>query len=174
MNSNDGNNDDKGFLLQLHMRAEQKAQEYAALLQERQRLDRNIERIKLYVEQLNSFLRAEGQDTVPIKATPRMGSGVGKPGNRSMAFPIRQMQWEGMTINEIIQSILNASQGVSFHSREVAALIYEIQSDSDSNMVMRNVRSAMQKGVREGLWERTGRGKFSAKAIVEQGRLVHA
>lgn len=174
MNNNDGNNDDKGFVLQLYMRTEQKVQEYAVLLQERQRLDRKIEHIKSYVERLNSHLRDEGHETVPIKATPQMGSGVGKPGNRSKAFPIRRMQWEGMGINQIVESILNASPGVSFNSREVAAQIYEIESASDSNIVMRNIRSAMQKGVRQGLWARTDRGKISANAPEEQGRLVHA
>lgn len=174
MNINNENNDDKGFLLHLHMRAQQKASEYAELLHERQRLEMRIERTKKYFEQLNNFLKAEGQEPVPMKATPHQGSGVGKPGNRSKAFPIRKMHWEGMTINQIIESILNASPDVSFHPKEVAPLIYEIQSDSDLYMVTRNVRSTMQRGAREGLWERTGRAKFRAKATVEQGKLVHA
>jgi len=54
-NNDDGNQDDKDFLLQLHMRAEQKAKEYAELLHERQRLEMRIERTKEYVEQLPPF-----------------------------------------------------------------------------------------------------------------------
>jgi len=173
MNSNNQSNDDKGFLLQLHMRAEQKAKEYAELLHERQRLEMRIERTKGYVEQLNNFLKAEGQQPILIKTTTHPASAVGKPGNRSKAFPIRKMQWEGMSINQIIKRILNASPTVFFHPRDVAPLIYEIQSESDLRMVMRNVRSTMQRGAREGLWERTGRAKFRAKTIVEQGKLVH-
>jgi len=173
MNSNDGNYEDKGFLLQLHMRAQQKAKEYAELLHERQRLEMLIERTKGYVEQLNNFLRAEGQEPVPIKAAPHLRSAVGKPGNRSKALPIRNMKWEGMTINQIVERILNASPDVSFHPKEVAPLIYEIQLDSDLYMVTRNVRSTMQRGAREGLWERTGRAKFRAKATVEQGAFVN-
>ena len=173
MNSNDRNYKDKGFLLQLHMRAQQKAKEYAELLHERQRLERLIERTKGYVEQLNNFLRAEGQEPVSIKAEAHLGSAVGKPGNRSKALPIRKMQWEGITINQIIESILNTSPDVSFHPKEVAPLIYEIESESDLYMVTRNVRSTMQRGAREGLWERTGRAKFRAKATAEQGKLVH-
>lgn len=173
MNSNNGNNDDRGFLFQLHMRAQQKAQEYAELLHERQRLEMRIERTKGYVEQLNNFLKAEGQEPVQIKATPPKGSGVGKPGNRSKAFPIRRVQWEGMTMNQIVERILNTSPTVSFHPKEVAPLIYEIESDSDLHIVMRNLRSTMQRGDRDGLWERTGRAIFKAKVTEEQGALVN-
>lgn len=174
MNSDSGNNDDKGFLLQLHMRAAQKAKEYAELLHERQRLEMRIERTKGYIEQLNNFLRAEGQETVSVKAASHLVSAVGKPGNRSKALPIRKMQWEGLSINQILECILNASPNVSLHPKEVAPQIYEIESESDLHMVTRNLRSAMQRGAREGLWERTGRAKFMAKAIIEQGTLVQA
>ena len=174
MNSNDRNNDDKGFLLQLHMRAERKAKEYAELLHERQRLEMRIERTKGYIEQLNNFLKAEGQKPIPLKVTAGSISSVGKPGNRSKALPIRNMKWEGMTVNQIIERILNASPTVSFHPKEVSPLIYEIELESDLHMVMRNMRSTMQSGARKGLWERTGRAKFRAKATVEQGTLVQA
>lgn len=174
MNDNSGNNDDKGFLLQLHMRAEQKAKEYAELLHERQRLEMRIERAKGYIEQLNNFLKAEGQEPVTIKAMSRLGSAVGKPGNRSKGLPVRKVKWEGMSINEIVEHILDASPDVSFHPKEVASLIYEIQTDSDLRMVIRNVRSTMQRGIREERWERTGRAKFRGKATAQQGKLVSA
>lgn len=173
MNSNNENHDDKGFLLQLHMKAQQKAQEYAELLHERQRLEMRIERTKEYFERLNDFLRAEGQETVPVKTTLYLGSGFGKPGNRSKAFPIRKSQWEGIGINEIVAHILNASPDVSFHPKEIASLIYEIESDSDLKMVMRNMRSSMQRGKRDGLWVRTGRAKYKAKVDEHQGALVN-
>ena len=173
-NNSNGNYDDKGFLLQLHMRAEQKAKELADLLHERQRLEMSIERTKAYVEQLNSFLKAEGEEPAHVKAIPHLGSAVGKPGNRSKALPIRKIQWEGMTINQIIEHILSASPNVSFHHTEIAPQIYEIQSESDLKMVTGNLRAAMQRGARDGLWERTGRAKFQAKETMEQGRLVSA
>lgn len=172
MNSNDGNNDDKGFLLQLHMRGQQKAKEYVELSHERQRLDMKIERVKAYVEHINTFLEDEDQPLISLKEAQPRGT-VGRPGNRSKELPVRKIQWEGMSINEIIERILDASPGVSFHPKEVAPVIYEIQSDTDLRMVMRNVRSSMQSGARKGLWERTGRAKFRAKTIVEQGKLVH-
>ena len=173
MNSNNENHEDKGFLLQLHMRAQQKAQEYAELLHERQRLEMRIERTKEYFEQLNDFLKAEGQETVPVKTKLYLGSGFGKPGNRSRALPTRKVQWEGMSINQIVKSILNASPTVSFHPKDVALLIYEIESDSDLHMVMRNVRSTMQSGARKGLWERSDRAKYKAKVDEQQGALVN-
>ncbi len=132
-----------------------------------------IERTKNYLEQLNKFLTAEGQEPISIKTTPHPGSAVGRPGNRSPALPIRKIQWEGMSINKIIERILNASPEVSFHPINVTPLIYEIQSDSDLSLVIRNVRSSMQKGAREGVWERTGRAKYKATMTEIQGALVN-
>jgi hypothetical protein len=172
MNINDNNNDDKAFLLQLHMRTQQKSAEYAELLRERQRLEMRIERAKSYVEQLNNFLKAEGQEPVTVKTTLRQGNSVGKPGNRAKDFPLRSVQWEGIGINEIIGKILNKAPSVSFHNTDVAKQIYEIQSKADLNRVMHNVRSALQKGAREGLWQRADRGKYKAKVIERQGELV--
>ncbi len=174
MNAYDGNNDDKGFLLQLHMRAEIKAKEYAELLHQQRELEMRIERAKQYLEQLNKFLIAEGQQQVSLKTIVTTKIGVGKPGNRSKAFPIRKVQWEGMSINQIVERILNASQDAQYHPREIASLIYEIKNDSDLLRVMHNMRSTMQRGARDGLWERIGRAKFKAKVIEKQGTLVKA
>ncbi len=173
-NKNDGTNEDNGFLLQLSMRAEQKAKEYVELLHEQERLAMRIERTKVYLEQLNSFLRAEGQAPIHLKTTAGSRRGVGQPGNRSPKLPIRKIQWDGMTINEIIERILTTSLDASLHPKEVASLIYEIRSDSDLSMVIRNVRSSMQRGAREGLWEKTGRAMFKAKVTEQQGALVNA
>lgn len=173
MNANDNHNDDKAFLLQLHMRAQQKSKEYAELLRERQRLEMLIERTKLYIEHLNSFLKAEGQEAVTVKAMlNNKGSVVGKPGNRAKDFPLRKAQWEGMGINEIVGQILNASPSTSFHCTDMAKLVYEIESDRDLKRVMRNVRTALQRGVRDGLWQRVDRGRYKAKVIERQGELV--
>jgi hypothetical protein len=169
MNNSNETHEDKGFLLQLYMRAEQKAKEYQELIHERQRLEMRIERTKEYVEQLNKFLIAEGQQPITIKTLPHIGSAVGKPGNRSKSFPLRQIKWEGMSINQIIENILNTSPTVIFHPKEIASIIYEIKSESDLRLVLRNIRSTMQRGAREGLWEKTGRAMFKAKMNEKQG-----
>ncbi len=53
------NSEDKGFLVGLRLSAEQKAEEYAGLRHEQQRLDMVIERTRVYIEQLNAFVTAE-------------------------------------------------------------------------------------------------------------------
>jgi len=174
MNSNDKNNDDNGFVLQLIMRAEQKAKEYVEILHDQRRLEMRAERTKRYIEDMNNFIRAEGQQPVSIKEPSALGSGVGKPGNRAKGFPLRKMEWEGMTINAIISNILNGTPKVIYHHTEVIPLVYEIDSDSDLRKVLPNMRSAMQKGARDGLWERSSRGKFKAKEVLEQGTFVQA
>jgi hypothetical protein len=173
MDNTNQKHDDGGFLLQLNMRAQQKAKEYVELVHERQRLEMRIERTKEYIEQLNIFLRAEGQQPVLIKEVPIVGSIVGKPGNRAKDFPIRKVQWEGLTINEIIERILNTSPDMAFRPSEIAAGVYEIESDTDLKMVMHNMRSYMQRGARDGKWERVGRGKFKAKSTEKQGALIN-
>ena len=172
MNENNENHDDNGFVLQLMMRAEQKVKEYAETMHEIRRLQMRAERDKDYIEQLNNFIRAEGEQPVSIKETPTLGSGVGKPGNRAKGLPLRKVQWDGMTINDIVSTILNGTPEVIYHHTEVIPLVYEIDSESDLRKVLPNMRSAMQKGARDGLWERASRGKFKAKEVLEQGILV--
>lgn len=172
-NNVSNNNDDKAFLLQLQMRAQQKATEYSELLHERDLIDMKLERTKGYIEQLNHFLRAEGQQAVSVKTSSSQASGVGKPGNRSKTLPLRKERWIGMTINQIVNQILNAAPGLSFHPKDMANEIYEIQSDLDLKMVLPNLRSSMQRGARDGLWDNAERGKFKAKMTEKQGQLVN-
>lgn len=175
MNGNGTKNvDEANFLLQLHYRAQQKAKEYAELVHERQRIEMRIERTKAYVEQLNAFLKAEGQEPVLIRESTSTGP-VGKPGNRSKDLPVRKAQWEGLSINNIIQHILSNSPTTVYHPKDIAPMIYEIQSPPDLSRVMKLLRSAMQRGVKEGLWVRAQvKAKYKAKTTVEQGRLVNA
>ena len=56
MNYNEGNQDDNGFVLQLIMRAQQKAKEYTEILHEQRRLEMRAERTKEYIEKLNNFI----------------------------------------------------------------------------------------------------------------------
>lgn len=156
-------NEDKAFLLQLRLRAEQKVKEYNELLHERQRIEMQLERTKEYIEKLNVFLTAEGLESVSVKSNT-LNSPVGRPGNRSSKLPIRKVQWEGRTINEIINIILQGNPDMAFHPNQVVQMIYEIQSEADNKLVIRNIRSTMQRGARDGLWKKTGRAMFKAKA----------
>ena len=66
MTSNSENDDDKEFVARLRAEAEQKVQERSDLVQQRRHLDRTIESTRLYVEQLNTFLKVEGLEPVKI------------------------------------------------------------------------------------------------------------
>jgi hypothetical protein len=167
MNGN-GKND---FASQVRIRAEEKAKEYMARAHEIRRLEVLQVRTKDYVEQLNRFLEAEGQRPVLLKESHTI-SGVGKPGNRSKDMPVRKVEWEGMSMNEIVGRVLNATPDVTYHYTEIAPKIYEIYSDLDLRKVAKNLRSTLQRGVKDGLWERTGRAKFKAKVTAQQGKLV--
>jgi hypothetical protein len=173
MDNNSQKLEANGFTSQVRIQARAKANEIRDMEQEIRRLEVKVERAKEYFKKLNSLLELEGQGIVAMREL-KIGSGVGKPGNRSKNMPVRKVQWEGMSLNEIISRILKTSPDVSFHPKEVAPMIYEIQSETDLSMVMKNVRTIMQRGVRDVLWERTGRSKFKAKVTEKQGTLVNA
>ena len=49
----------EGFVSLLRIEAEQKVKEYTELLHELCRLERRAERTRIYIEQLNNFVKAE-------------------------------------------------------------------------------------------------------------------
>lgn len=170
MNSNNGNTDDRGFVDQLISRLQQKELECNDLLQEGRRIERDIGRTQEYIEQLKNFIQGEGGTLPKSKAITVARTGVGKTGNRSKAYPLRKIQWENMTINQIIGRVLSLRPEVSYHPTEMAKETYEIKTESDLHKVLPNMRSSMQKGSRDGLWEKAKtRGRFKA---LEQHELI--
>lgn len=167
------NTDNKEFISLLRQRAQHKVDELAQLEHDLHRIEVQIERTKAYVQKLNAFLESEEELPIPLKQVSK-GTGVGKVGNRSKEFPVRKVQWEGMTMNEIVASILNASPNKIFQSSDIVPLVYEIQSDKDMRLVSDTTRSVMQKGKRAGLWAKAGYGKYKSKSPIEQGQLVEA
>lgn len=159
------------FIRQLQSRREQKAREYVETSQQLKRLEVEQERAKEYLEMVDSLLEAEGVTPRPLKESLPVRT-HGKTGNREKDMPVRKAQWEEMSVNQIIQHVLDASPNLSYHPAEMAREIYEIQSEVDLNKVLRNVRSAMQKGQRKELWAKATRGRFKSKAGVAQGKLV--
>lgn len=172
MNSNNGNTDNS-FVDQLILRLQQKEIDYNELLQESRRIERDTVRIQEYIDQLKNFIRGEGRTPPVSKVITVVRSGVGKTGNRSKAYPLRKIQWENMTINQIIGSVLSVTPEATYHPTEMANETYEINTDSDLRKVLPNMRSSMQKGARDGLWENASRGRFKAKVTEQQGALVN-
>jgi len=50
------------FVLEVRAKAEQAAKEYTELVRECQRLDVRIERTRIYIDQLNNFVKEYGTD----------------------------------------------------------------------------------------------------------------
>lgn len=164
------NLNDEQFVTQLEARARLKVQEYNDISREIQRLTRRQEDVKTYVEKLNDFLVAEGLQPIPLRDTQHK-TGVGKPGNRSKALPLRRQRWEAMTIDYAITTILNESPNRAFDAKEISPIIYEIQSEKELKKIAENIRSSLQRGAQNGLWIRIDRGKYKAKIGVQQGVL---
>jgi hypothetical protein len=171
--TNNDNTDNGQFIEQVRRRAGQKAEEYRHLLHEQEQLKVQIERAKIYISQLNSLLEGEGQTPIPLRE-PKQGTGVGKIGNRAKGFPVRRVEWEGMTLDEIIKVILESSPNQVYHANVIAHKIYEIQSDVDLRRVKMSLVSILRKGAQRGLWESRKRNRYKAKAIVQtQAELVN-
>jgi hypothetical protein len=146
--------------------------EYNQLLHEQERIKVQIERAKIYIGQLNSLLEGEGQIPIPLREL-KQGTGVGKIGNRGKGFPVRRVEWAGMTLDEIIKVILELSPSEVYHADVIAHKIYEIQSDTDLHRVKMSLVSILRKGAQRGLWESKKRNRYKAKVGVQtQAKLV--
>lgn len=164
-------NDNKGFAEQVRQRAEQKVAEYNRILHDLEYAKAELERTKEYISQLSSFLEKEGLQ--PIRLKEPTGSIVGRPGNRGKGFPARKAEWQGMTLDEIGQSILNESPDQIYHAKEIASKIYDIESISDLEKVRPSLVSMLRRGAKRGLWEFIGRNRYKGKVNgVAQKRMV--
>ncbi|MGD1119020.1 MAG: hypothetical protein ABR886_05985 [Dehalococcoidales bacterium] len=168
-NKNNGSNTE--FASSVKQRAEEKAAEYHNLLHEQQRIEMLLERIRKYIDKLNSVLEAEGQSPIVLRE-PKSGSIVAKPGNRAKDFPIRKVQWEGMTLFDIVHSILNASPTQILHADVIAHQVYEIQNKKDLQRVKRSLVSTLRRGAKDGRWDFVPRNKYKAKSAIAQERLI--
>lgn len=166
-------NNDMGFIIQVRERAHNKAEEIKQLLHEQKRIEMLVERAKKYLDQMNTFLEAEGQRPELLKESPRV-SPVGKPGNRAKGFPIRKAEWEGMSLFEAVKVILEASPNDIQHADVIAHKVYEIQTPTDLHRVKQSLVSTLRNGVKRGLWEGLKRNRYKAKTSIGQERLIHA
>jgi hypothetical protein len=174
MIDNDRNKDNNAeFVKQLRDRAQKKAEEYYGFLHEQERISVQLERAKTYLNKLNSFLEEEGQIPIPLKEL-RKGSGVGKIGNRAKDFPVRKIEWAGMTLDEIVKAILEVTPNETYHVDIIAHKIYEIQSEIDLKRVKQSLVSILKKGAHDGKWEALKRNRYKAKVVVRtQAKLVN-
>jgi hypothetical protein len=165
MANDNGNNEQ--FVSEVLNRAKQKAKDITNLLHQQKGIVMEIERANTYLEQLNTFLKAEGQVPVSISEI-RPATTKGTPGNRSKQKPLRKIDWEGMSLMAIIQDILDSTPNESHNAERTLTKIFEIKSPADRLMVLHDVRSTLQTGSRQGRWNRVGRGLYRSKKSVQQ------
>ena len=164
---------DTDFAGLIRQRAEKIAAEYYKLLHEQKRIEVQLERNRKYLQQLNGILESEGQGPIALKEPPK-GSPVGKAGNRALDFPVRKVEWEGMTLIGAVQGILEASPNDIQHADVIAHRIYEIQSPKDVKRVKQSLVSTLRRGGKAGMWEALRGNRYKAKNTVAQERLINA
>ena len=164
-------NNDIDFIIQVRERARKKVEEIKNLIHDQKYIEMQIERARKYLNQLNAFLEAEGQRPALIKESPNV-SPVGKPGNRAKDFPIRKMEWEGMSLFEAVKAILEASPNEIQHADVIAHKIYEIETQKDLRRVKQSLVSTLRQGIKKGLWEGLEKNRYKAKTVTAQERLI--
>lgn len=129
-----------------------------------------LERNKNRLEKINSLLEFEDEKPVSLTGRPEIST---RAGNRKKDYPVRKIQWEGLSVNGIVSRILNENINKAYHYTDLAPEIYEIKSDLDLDKVATNLRSVMQKGIKAKLWDRAFRGKIKAKSTTGQKELAN-
>lgn len=157
----DGNSPGEPFVETLQGRAEEKRTEYLQLLHEQKRVALHLERIKAYIQALNSLLEAEGQSKVQLRE-PSNTNGVGKPGNRSKDMPLRKPEWEGMGLSDIVETILGETND-DLHADGIVDHIYEAESETDKRKAKRSLVSTLRIGAKDGRWAALGQNRYQGK-----------
>ncbi|MDO8531648.1 MAG: hypothetical protein Q7T26_05710 [Dehalococcoidia bacterium] len=145
----------------LLQQAAEKQREYSQLVHEAKRVTLRLEKCKAYVQQLNSLLVAHNLSPIQLhELTPK--GGVGKPGNRSKDMPVRRAEWEGMSLTQIVSSILGETDEV-MHANALVERIYEIDNDRDRLRAKHSLVGTLRAGARNELWEGLPRNKYHRK-----------
>ena len=151
----------ESFTDSLRRQAESKRTEYNQLVHEQNRVVLQLERVKSYIQSLNGLLEAEGQPKVQLRDDKNTNA-VGRPGNRSKNMPLRKAQWEGMTLFEIVGTILKET-GADIHVDQIIPQIYEVGTQKDKKMAKQSLVSTMMRGAKDEKWIALGQNKYSRK-----------
>lgn len=159
------------FADSLRRRAEEKQAEHLRLLHEQGRIALQLERCSAYIEHLNGLLEVEGLPRIHLRqATDR--TGFARPGNRSKDMPLRKAQWEGQSLQDAIEQILDSSLEI-MHADVLAHDIYEIENQADRRKAKRTLVSTLRQGAKAGRW-RTIPGNRYQSLRAKLGMLVGA
>jgi hypothetical protein len=162
---------DNEYINNTRQRVKEKIEDYNNTEHEIKVLKLKNERTKEYIDLLNSFLEHEGQRPEQIETRPH-GITAKFVGNRKKGLPLRKDKWLEVSINKAVQTILSESPNRIYKPHELAKEIYEINSDADLRMVIKNFSAMLQRGERDHLWIRPGRAQYKAR-LSNQGQLTN-
>jgi len=148
--------------------------DYSKLEHMKDKLQLSVDRTKLYIERLNAVLEATGHKRITL-IDPRRCSSVKRPGNRAKDYPVRQEQWDGMPVWDIISQILQQEPDKVLHGNDIARQLYEIEKDSDLVRVKSSLLSQLYRGAKLNLWKSLGHNMYQASTSLapdKEGNLV--
>ncbi|MCH8909261.1 MAG: hypothetical protein IH867_00815 [Chloroflexi bacterium] len=125
------------------------------------RAQREIDRLKSYVDNLNALLESEGLAKVSLR-DPVGGRVIGKAGNRSPNMPQRKPEYEGMSLEDAIETVLNELQDET-HADVLVERVYEISTELDKKHGKRSLTSSARSGAKKGRWEAIPGNLYRAK-----------
>jgi len=154
--------DNQELFSQLRIKGDEKLKENLQIQHELQLLNMKLERNIKFLKHVNEVLLAEGEKPIGFTDSPGPIS-FGRPGNRKPEMPARKRQWDNKSINTIIATVLSTNPHTIFRYDDMALEIYKITSQAELKRVRTNLTIILQKGVRDGLWDRAERGRFTVK-----------
>lgn len=147
------------FHSSLRLQATEKSAEYSKLAHQSRRITVQLERVKSYIEHVNALLEAEGLPLVRLDS-PSKATGFAKPGNRSKNMPVRKVQWEGYSLADISELILNDTDR-ALHANEMVEMVYEVTTPSEHKSAKLSLVSTLRTGAKNGRWVFEGKNIYS-------------
>jgi len=149
-----GTDDDEAFRAMLIARAQSRVTRLREMLQERDRLDAEIDSLRRYLDDLNPILRDEGLDpVVPPGAGPTKPA-IGTAGNRSTNLPPRRERFEKMTLADAVDLLL--ADGGEWHADDLVKAIFAIEDHKQIRPAKATLASALRSGAMKERWDRVG------------------
>ena len=154
-----GHQVEESFTDSLRRQAESKRKEYNQLVHDQNRVALQLDRVKAYIQSLNGLLEAEGQAKVQLRDDTKTNV-VGRPGNRSKNMPLRKAQWEGMTLYDIVETIVEEASG-DIHVDQILPQIYETETQKDRRLAKQSLVSTMRRGAKDSRWVALGQNMYT-------------
>ena len=141
--------------------ASRNAEEFDALVHEQLRIEAKLATLRERQTGLNQVLGTYGHASIGLHEPG--SKPFGTPGNRSTGMPLRNEQWQNVSLPVATKAILDQRPAIIFDTNALIEVVYEITSEEEGRAAKRSRRSTLMRGVKDGLWEGPAAGRYQSK-----------